>query len=153
MRTLPYQLAAAAFVLLAGTTAASPAQAESVVEPAHSFDFVVDNGVCDFPVEYSGTTRDLGVDTHHGFITMTPNWTVTITNVVTGKSWSPRGTGSITFNESDDGTFTITADGVNIAPGEELLFKGHWSFTVFADGTDTGWVGTGQLIDVCERLS
>jgi hypothetical protein len=153
MRTLRYQIAAATFAFLGGTAAASPAHAESVVEPAHSFDFVVDYGVCDFPVEYSGTTRDLGLDTNHGFITMTPNWTVTMTNVQSGTSWSPRGTGSITYREDDDGTFTITADGVNVDPGQELLFQGHWSLTFYPDGTDSGWVGSGQIIDICERLA
>jgi hypothetical protein len=153
MRTLPYQIAAAALVLLGGTAAATPAHAASVVEPSHSFDFVVDNGVCDFPVEYSGTTRDIGLDTNHGFITLTPNWTVTMTNLDTGASYSPRGTGSITFNDYDDGTFVIEADGVNSAPGQELLFKGSWTRTFYPDGTDSGWVGSGQLIDICDQLS
>jgi hypothetical protein len=153
MRTVNYQIAAAALAFLGATAVVAPAHAESIVEPAHSFDFVVDNGVCDFPVEWSGTTRSLGIDTSHGFITMSPNWTVTITNTETGTSWSPAGNGQITYNEYDDGTFRITASGVNSSPGDALLFKGTWTKTFYPDGTDSGWVGKGRLIDICQQLS
>jgi hypothetical protein len=42
---------------------------------------------------------------------------------------------------------------VNLSPGVELLFKGSWTRTFHPDGTDSGWVGNGRLIDICEQLS
>jgi hypothetical protein len=153
MHTYPHRVAAAALALIGGSAIAAPAHADSAVEPEHSFTFVVDNGVCDFPVEYSGSTRALGLDTEHGFITVSPTWSVTVTNVDTGASWSPSGNGAITYREDDDGTFRITATGVNIDPGQELLLKGSWSRTFYPDGSDTGWVGTGQLVDICAQLT
>jgi hypothetical protein len=153
MNPVRHLIAAAAFALAGGATLAAPAQADSPVQPPHSFDFVVDNGVCAFPVEYSGTTRDLALDTPHGFITMTPNWRVTMTNTITGASWSPPGNGAITYSETDDGTFTVTSTGVSSDPGAELLLIGSWSRSFTPDGGDTGWVGHGQQIDVCRQLS
>ena len=125
MRIVPYQIAAAALAFLGGAAVAAPAHAESIVEPAHSFDFVVDNGVCDFPVEWSGSTRSVGIDTVHGFLSLSPNWTVTITNTETGTSWSPAGNGQITYNEYDDGTFKITANGVDKLTGRRALVQGQ----------------------------
>lgn len=128
------------------------AHAASPVDPPHHFLFVVDNGVCDFPVQWEGTTRDHGIETPPRFITTSPGWTLTLTNLDTGAVWSPTGDGTISYQDLPDGSTIETLNGVNYAVGLEEQLMGHWTRTLSEDGPSE-FVGSGRIINICDQLA
>ena len=150
---LPVRIVAGA-AALAGLCAGflSPAQAQSPVSPPESVVFVVE-GVCDFDVQWDVTARDLGIETPHQFMAMSPGWTLTLTNLDTGATWSPRGNGTVSFQDLPDGGILQTLNGVDYAPNFGLQLIGHFTRVISPDGEFGEFVGHGSIVDICQRLA
>jgi hypothetical protein len=137
--------------------ASTPAHAKSPVSPLEHNVFVIgpdDGGACSFPVQWDVTTRGFGIDRPPSFLTMSPNWHLTLTNVDTGRTWTPHGDGTITFQEQNDGTILQTLNGVNYAPVLDQQLIGTWSRIIDPDtSTASDWVGRGTIVDICDKLS
>ena len=129
-----------------GAFAPVAADAGSPVDPPHVFVFVVDNGVCAFPVQWEGTTRG------HEIMSTTPGWTLTLTNMDTGSTWSPAGNGTISFQDLPNDTTIQTLNGVNYAPRLEEQLVGHWTRTLSEEGASE-FVGSGKVVSICDMLS
>jgi hypothetical protein len=122
------------------------------VSPPEQAVFVV-AGVCDFDVQWDITARDLGVETPHRFIALSPGWTLTLTNLSSGRTWSPRGNGTVSFQDLPDGGILQTLDGVNYAPNFGLQLIGHFTRVISPDGEFGEFEGHGTIVDICERLA
>ena len=158
MNTLIRTLSGGAICTIAALVVSmAPAHAASPVSPPEHDVFVIgpdDGGACSFPVQWDVTTRNLGIDKPFGFMAMSPTWEVTLTNVDTGKTWQPHGSGSVTFQEQADGSILQTAHGVNYTPFFDQQLIGDWSRYFFPDtGTFSDWVGNGTIVDICAMLS
>lgn len=137
--------------------AMTPAHAGSPVSPRERDIFVIgpaDGGACSFPVQWDVTTRGVGIDRPHSFLSLSPGWSVTFTNLDTGKTWTPHGDGAISFQDQPDGSILQTSDGVNYTVFQDQQLIGHWSRSIDPDaGTVSDWVGSGTIVSICDELS
>jgi hypothetical protein len=157
MNTLIRTMAgSAACALVALGLSVAPTDAASPVTPREHDVFVVtpaDGGACPFPVQWDITTSSLGLDLPHHFFAMSPGWSVTITNLDTGKTLAPHGDGSVQYAELPDGSIRLTSDGVNYGPVSGHEFVGHLTRIFYTDGSVSDWMGTGRVIDLCALLA
>ena len=137
--------------------ASTPAHATSPVSPPQHDVFVIgpdEGGACSFPVQWDVTTRGFDIDRPPSFLTMSPDWHLTLANLNTGLTWTPHGDGTISFQEQDDGTILQTLHGVNYTPLLDQQLIGNWSRTINPDtGTASDWVGSGTIVNICDMLS
>ena len=64
--------------------ASSPAHAQSPVSPPEHDVFVIgpdDGGACSFPVQWDVTSRSLGLELPHSFLSLSPGWHLILTNL------------------------------------------------------------------------
>ena len=137
--------------------ASSPAQAQSPVSPPEHDVFVIgpdDGAACSFPVQWDVTSRSLELELPHSLLGLSPGWHLTLTNLNTGKTWTPHGDGTIAFQDQPDGTILQTLHGVNYTPLLDQQLIGSWSRTIDPDtGTHSDWVGSGTIVNICDILS
>ena len=158
MNTLTRTLATGTVCTLASLgLSMAPAHATSPVSPPEHDVFVIgpdDGGACTFPVEWDVTARNFGIDRPPSFLAMSPDWHLMLTNVDTGKTWTPHGDGTITFQEQDDGSILQTSNGVNYTPFFDQQLIGTWQRYYYPDtNTFSDWVGTGSIVNICDMLS
>ncbi len=137
--------------------AATPAHADSPVSPLEHDIFVIgpaDGAACSFPVQWDVTTRGLGIDRPPSFLSMSPDWHLTLTNLDTGKTWTPHGDGTISFKDQPDGSVLQTSNGVNYTPLFDQQLIGTWSRFYYPDtNTFSDWTGSGKIVNICDQLS
>ena len=135
----------------------APALAGSPVSPPEHHVFVIgpaDGGACPFPVQWDITSRSLGLELPHSFLSPSPDWHLTLTNLDTGKTWTPHGDGTIAFRDQPDGSVLQTLHGVNYTPLLDEQLIGTWSRSIDPEtGAHSGWAGSGTIVDVCDMLS
>jgi hypothetical protein len=136
---------------------ATPAHAQSPVSPPEQDIFVIgpdDGGACSFPVQWDVTSRGLGIDRPPSFLSMSPDWHLTLTNLDSGKTWTPHGDGTISFQDQPDGSILQTSNGVNYTPYFDQQLIGTFTRFYYRDtNTFSDWVGSGTIVNICDVLS
>ena len=135
---------------LAATVAGPAAHAESPVSPPEETTFV--SLACGFPVLWDFSSGFHEIEAPFGIIDVSPQWSIMLTNLDTGKVWQQHGDGTFSVRERADGSALLTSNGVNFVTGRTALI-GHFTATVSPDGEQSDWVGNGTVVDICAALS
>jgi hypothetical protein len=100
------------------------------------------------------TARGLGIDRPMDFLAMSPDWHLTLTNLDTGKTWTPHGDGTLTFQDQSDGSLKQVSNGVNYTPDLDQQLIGTWTRYYYPDTNSlSDWVGSGTIVNICDMLS
>jgi hypothetical protein len=150
---------AALAIVVAGLTAATPSAAAP-------FSFDLDPGIaCDFGLRIEGAGGNAAVrgPTDRHVITAGKGYSLTFTNLSTGKTLTLDSTGSVQIvKDNGDGTSTVTALGQNViilfptdvpAGPSTTLYVGSVVYTVDAFGVFRIQTHSGTTTDICAALS
>ncbi len=165
MRRFPHSAAAVALGVAAlGAAATAPASADPPISPVDTTPITFEAGVaCSFPVvvTFSGQQGAVDLSGHGRFdiISLSPGFTVTLTNADTGASATYNATGSFHETVNADGTTTVFGTGHNVLFFPELGLSavrttGPVTFTFNAAGSVVSYDLSGaQVTDICAAIS
>src|SRR5262245_13452684 len=148
---------AVAAIATAFTALVTPAAAHAspdVAGPPQHYTFVEDGRApCDVPVQWDVVDKEGVVFTPKFIINMSPASKVTLTNMNTGKTYSPTGNAVVRNEFLEDGTQIIHQTGLGTWPGIGMFSRGDWSRAFYPDGTRGPLTGTGSAWSYCDALS